>query len=320
MSRQGQAALHPVNVKVRKKTQWSAFAYLSPALISMTVLSIIPIFYTIYISFTNYNAMHFMSYQFVGFKNFITLLSPSNPLSTLFIPTLIWTLIFAVVTTLLNYFVGLFLAVLLNNKHMKEAPVYRSLLIIPWAVPALISVLAWQGLLNDSYGQINALLHTFGLPRIPWLTSPFWARVAVILVNLWAGFPYMMTVVLGALQAVPADLYEAGAIDGANWWQKFRYITTPAIWKITVPLVIPSFAFNFNNFNAVYLLTNGLPARSTNQFVGYTDILASAAYKMTLQFQRYDLSATISILLFIIVGLLSWIQMRSTGAFQEDEN
>ncbi|OFW77053.1 MAG: sugar ABC transporter permease [Alicyclobacillus sp. RIFOXYA1_FULL_53_8] len=320
MSHAGPSLGEQTQVKVRRKTQWIAFGYLSPALISMSILSIAPIFYTTYIAFTNYNASHFMNYSWVGLKNFVTLLNPSNPLSELFIPTLIWTIIFAVTTTMLNYAVGLFLAVILNNKNMKEAPIYRSLLIIPWAVPALISVLAWQGLLNDSYGQINALLQTLGIPAVPWLSSPFWARVAVILVNLWAGFPYMMTVSLGALQAVPNDLYEASAIDGAGWWQKFRYITTPAIWKITIPLVIPSFAFNFNNFNAVYLLTLGGPARSTNQFVGYTDILASAAYKMTLTFNRYDLSATISIILFVIVGLLSWIQMRSTGAFKEEDN
>ncbi len=303
--------------KPRRKVHWSAYGYLSPAIISISVLSLAPIAYTIYIAFTNYSAMHFQTYQFVGFKNFIDLMNPNNPLSTLFIPTLVWTFIFAMVTTLLNYLVGLFLAVILNNHNMREAAVYRAILIIPWAVPGLISMLAWQGLLNDSYGQVNALLHTLGLPSVPWLISPFWARIAIFMVNLWAGFPYMMTVSLGALQAVPNELYEAGSMDGAGWWQQFRNITVPEIWKITLPLVIPSFAFNFNNFNAVYLLTQGGPARSTNQFVGYTDILASAAYKMTLTFNRYDLAATISIILFIIVGFLSWVQMRYTHAFEE---
>lgn len=302
-----------------RKVDWSAYGYLAPALVSISVLSIAPVIYTVYIAFTNFNAMHFMNYQWVGLKNFIELLNPSDSLSQLFLPTFAWTLVFAVSTTLINYAVGLFLAILLNNRNMREATVYRSILIIPWAVPGLISILAWQGLLNDSYGQVNALLHALGLPAIPWLTSPFWARIAVLMVNLWAGFPYMMVVVLGALQAVPNELYEASAIDGAGWRHQFRYVTVPAIWRITVPLVIPSFAFNFNNFNAVYLLTSGGPPRSDNQFVGWTDILASAAYKMTLQFNRYDLAAAISILLFIIVGFLSWIQMRATKAFQEED-
>ncbi|XJZ26659.1 carbohydrate ABC transporter permease [Bacillota bacterium Lsc_1132] len=308
------------NFSKRRKVNWSAYGFLSPALISISVLSIAPILYTMYIAFTNFNSAHFLSYQWVGLKNFESILNPSNPLSTLFIPTLIWSLFFAVVSTLLNYFVGLTLAVILNNKNMREAAIYRSILIIPWAVPALISLLAWQGLLNDTYGQINALLQSIGLPRIPWLNDPTWAKVSIIMVNLWAGFPYMMTVCLGALQAVPNELYEASAMDGAKWFQQFRLITLPVIWKISLPLIIPSFAFNFNNFNAVYLLTQGNPARSDNQFVGYTDNLASAAYKMTLTFNRFDLSATISIILFIFVGVLSFIQMKYTRAFEESDN
>lgn len=311
------AASLPPTGRKKRKIQWIAYGYLSPALISISVLSILPIIYTVYIGFTNFNQMHFQSYSFVGLKNFKELLNPHNPMSTVFFPTLLWTVEFAVVTTLLNYFVGLLLAILLNNKNMKEAAIYRSLLIIPWAIPALITMLAWQGLLNDDYGQINALLHSIGLPRVPWLQDPFWAKMAIFMVNLWAGFPYMMTVSLGALQAVPGELYEASAIDGATWIKQFRYVTVPAIWKITLPLLIPSFAFNFNNFNAVYLLTTGGPARSTNQFVGHTDILASAAYKMTLTFNRYDLASAISIILFIIVAILSFLQMKYTKAFEE---
>lgn len=303
--------------KKRRKIQWISYAYLSPALISISILSLLPIAYTVYIAFTNYDAMHFQNFHFVGLQNFRELLNPNNQLSTVFIPTLIWTFEYALIVTLLNYFVGLFLAVLLNNRHMKEAAVYRAILIIPWAVPALISILAWKGLLNDSYGQINGLLHVFGLPAVPWMQNPFWAKIGIFIVNVWAGFPYMMTVCLGALQAVPSELYEAGSIDGAGWWQQFRYITVPEIWKISLPLIIPAFAFNFNNFNAVYLLNQGGPARSTNPFVGHTDILASAAYKMTLTFNRYDLASAISVILFVIVIVLSFIQMKYTKAFEE---
>lgn len=304
-------------MKTKKKVDWSAYGYLSPAIISISILSIAPILYTIYIAFTNFNGNHFTNFHWVGFQNFATLLNPNNPLSTLFIPTFVWTVFFAVVSTLLNYFVGLFLAMVLNNKNMKESAIYRSILIIPWAIPGLISLLVWQGLLNTSYGQINALLHVFGVHQIPWLDSPNWARFSIIMVNLWVGFPYMMLVSLGALQAIPHELYEASSIDGANWATQFRYVTLPEVWKISLPLLIPSFAFNFNNFNAVYLLTSGNPPRSDNQFVGYTDNLASAAYKLTLQFNRYDLSAAISIILFIIVGIFTVINMKYTKAFEE---
>ncbi|WP_245926350.1 carbohydrate ABC transporter permease [Sulfoacidibacillus thermotolerans] len=307
------------SVKKGSKTQKIAYLYMSPALITIAVLGIAPILYTIFIAFTDYNQMHFLNYHFVGLKNFISLLNPNNPLSAVFIPTFVWTLVYALLTTGFAYFIGLFLAVLLNNPHLREGIIYRTILIIPWAVPGMITMLVWQGLLNDSYGQINALLHTVGIPKIPWQSSPFWARFSVIMVNVWAGFPYMMTVCLGALQAIPSEIYEAAAIDGANWWQKFRWITIREIWSITLPLVIPSFAFNFNNFGGVYLLTGGGPARSDNPFVGQTDILASAAYKMTLDFNRYDLASAISIILFVIVGVISWLNMRYTGAFKEVE-
>lgn len=301
----------------RRRIDWIAYAYLGPALLTMAVLSIAPIVYNVIIAFTNFNQMHFQTYQFVGLANFKALFTPSNPMYSVFIPTLVWTFVWAISVTGLSYLVGLVVAILLNQKEMRESVVYRAILIIPWAVPTLITMLAWQGLLNDSYGQVNMVLHALGLPSIPWQTSPFWARLSMILVNVWAGFPYMMTVCLGALQAVPQELYEAADVEGANVWQRFRFITLPSIWKITLPLVIPSFAYNFNNFNASYLLTGGGPPRSDNPFVGYTDILASAAYKMTLNFNRYDLAATVSIVLFLIVGVLSWLNMRYTGAFKE---
>lgn len=301
----------------RRRGQGSALPFLFPALLTMSILSIAPIAYTIYISFTNFDAMHFLSYQFVGLQNFQQMFTAGSPLESIFLPTIVWTTVFAFVTTLLNYFVGLVLAVLLSNRHMHEAAVYRSLLVVPWAIPSLISILAWQGLLNHSYGQINAMLHAMGLARIAWLSNPFWARVAIIMVNLWAGFPYMMTVSLGALQAIPREMYESAEIDGASRMQQFKYLTMPQIWKLSLPLVIPSFAFNFNNFNAVYLLTAGGPPRPSNPFAGYTDILASAAYKMTLQFNKYDWAASISVILFIIVGILSFLQMHYTRAFEE---
>lgn len=304
--------------KKRKKIDWSAYGYLGPAIITISLLSIAPIIYNIYIAFTNFDANHFLNYQLVGFKNFKELFTPGDPLASVFLPTLLWTFIFAILATMLNYAVGLFLAVVLNNRKMVEAPIYRTLLIIPWAVPGLISMLIWKGLLNTSYGQVNALLHNlFGIAPIPWLDNPAWAHVSVIMVSVWAGFPYMMSVCLGGLQSIPQEQYEAASIDGATWFQTFKSITMPSVWKISLPLIIPTFAFNFNNFNAVYLLTGGGPARTDNQFVGSTDILASAAYKMTLQFNRYDWAAAISIFLFALVAGLSLINMKLTRAFEE---
>lgn len=290
---------------------------MSPALLSIAVLGIAPLLYTVYIAFTNYDQYHFTDYTFVGLKNFYDIIS--GPYLSVFEPVFVWTIVFAVVTTLANYVVGLFIAVLLNNEHMRESNLYRGLLIIPWAVPALISQLSWANLLNGSYGQINALLHLVHLGPVPWLTNAFWAKVSILMVNLWLGYPYMMSVCLGALQSVPKDLYEAAAMDGANWWQKFSFVTMPAIWKISLPLIIPSFAFNFNNFNAIYALTQGGPPRPDTSFAGSTDILISAAYNMTLVLNKFELAAALSVLVFILVGGISLINMKLSGAFEEVE-
>ncbi|MCL6454591.1 MAG: sugar ABC transporter permease [Alicyclobacillus sp.] len=312
--RSANARRHP-----HRKIQWSAYGYMSPAIVTMAVLSFLPMFFTIYISFTDWNEMHFMNYHFVGWKNYIELFSKNNPLSTAFVPTLVWTLVFTFLSTTLNYFVGLVLAVLVNDKALREARLYRTLLIIPWAIPALISTLSWQGLLNQHYGQINALLHLFHIPAVPWLDTPLWARISVILVNLWLSFPYFMTVCLGALQSIPTEQYDSAAIDGTSAWQRFAYITFPNVWRVSLPMLIPAYSATFNNFNIIFLLTGGGPARASTQFAGYTDILASSSYKVALQFNRYDLSATISVVLFVMIGLISVFNMRFTNAFKGED-
>ena len=201
---------------------------------------------------------------------------------------------------------------------MKESKIYRAVLIVPWALPSTIAILAWQGLLNEQYGGINNLLHTIGIAwNVPWLTNPFWARVGLIIVNVWLGFPYMMNVCLGGLQAISGEYYEAAKMDGASKFQCFKSITLPMVTKLSIPLVISSFAANFNNFGNIYMITQGGPARVDNQFAGYTDILASTTYKMTTWSNRYELSATFSVLIFIIVGTFTLINMRLSGSFKE---
>jgi len=223
-----------------------------------------------------------------------------------------------VLSTLLSYATGLILAILLNNKNMKESKIYRSLLIIPWALPSTIAILAWQGLLNEQYGGINNLLSTLGIAwNVPWLTDPFWARFGIIMVNVWLGFPYMMNVCLGGLQSISTEYYEAAKIDGASRFACFTKITLPMVTRLSLPLVISSFAANFNNFGNIYMITEGDPARIDNQFAGYTDILASVAYKMTTWSNRYELSATFSVLVFLIVGSLTLLNMKFSGSFKE---
>ena len=268
------------------------------------------------LSFTNYNMYHLNDFSFIGLKNYSTVFSGS--IKNVFFPVLGWTICFAVLSTLGSYFMGLVLAILLNNPHMKESKIYRSILIVPWALPSTIAILAWQGLLNEQYGGINNLLHAVGITwNVPWLTDPFWARLGIIIVNIWLGFPYMMNVCLGGLQAISGEYYEAAKMDGASRFQCFKNITLPMVTKLSVPLVISSFASNFNNFGNIYMITQGGPARMDNQFAGYTDILASTTYKMTTWSNRYELSATFSVLIFIIVGTFTMINMHLSGSFQE---
>ena len=301
---------------MRRKNNVKAYPYLLPALISILLVTVIPIIYTIVISFTNYNMYHLTDFSFVGFANYLEVFSGS--IKDVFFPVLGWTLCFAVISTLGCYSLGFLLAILLNNPRMKEAKIYRALLIVPWALPSTIAILAWQGLLNEQYGGINNFLQALGMTfQIPWLTDPFWARFGIIIVNIWLGFPYMMNVCLGGLQAISPEYYEAARIDGASRFQCFKAITLPVVTKLSVPLLISSFASTFNNFGNIYMITQGGPARIDNQFAGYTDILASTTYKMTTWSNRYDLSETFSVLVFLIIGTLTIINMKMSGAFKE---
>ena len=291
------------------------YLYLSPALISILVLTMIPMIYTVIISFTNYNLNNLVDYNFIGFDNYIQIVSGS--LKHVFLPVFLWNIIYALIATFASFILGLFLAMLLNNSDMRESKVYKSILIVPWSLPGAIAILSWKGLLNESYGGINAILNAIGIKNVSWLTDPFFARVAILIVGLWLAYPFMLNVCLGVLQSIDPCLYEASEIDGATNLKKFIYITMPGIFYGTLPLIITSFAGNFNNFGTAYLITAGNPARLDTQYAGYTDILMSAGYKLTTRNFRYDLAAALSVIIFIIVGSLTLINMKMSNAFKE---
>lgn len=296
-----------------------AMPYLLPALISILIFTIFPIIYTVYIAFTDYTIFTNGSPHFVGFKNFIEVFT--GPFKEVFFPVLAWNVIFALLSTGLTFLLGLVVAMAVNNPNMKERGIYRAILIIPWALPATVAVLSWQGLLNGSYGAINNLLihlHFISKP-IEWLTDPIMARISIIMVNVWLGFPYMMNVCLGALGAIPDSYYEAADVDGASKFLQFRKITLPSLAQTAYPLLISSFAFNFNNFGSAFLITEGGPPRIATQFAGYTDILASVNYKLSTQFGRFDIASTISIILFLVLATMSYYQMKMSGQFEEVE-
>ena len=228
----------------------------------------------------------------------------------------VWTIVYAFSSVFLTFFVGLMVALLFNVPRMRFRKVYRALLIIPYAIPGFLSILVWRGLLNEEWGAINTLT---GL-TIPWLTDPNWAKVSILLVNTWLGFPYMFLVATGALQAIPAELKEAASVDGANRPQIFRHVTMPLLLVAVGPLLVGSFSFNFNNFNQIYLLTEGGPSlQDSNSTAGATDILISYTYKLAMgvgKGNNYGLAAAVSILIFFIVGTLAFWSFRRSKALE----
>jgi len=298
------------------------YFYILPALLFMLALTIFPNLYSLYISFTNYSfPYHYQSYEWVGLANYWDILSGDE--IKVFAGLFIWTVIWAVGSVLGQVVLGLILALILNQKKLGGVKVYRTLFIIPWAIPAFISVLMWGGIL-DRDGFVNLMLTKFGLSGIEWLTRPLWAKFSVLLVNLWLGFPFMMSVSLGALQSIPQVVYEAADVDGASKLQQFLHITLPLLRSAMLPVLITSFAFNFNNFTGIYLLTTGGPdvagGPDAATPAGATDILVSYTYKLAFGQPNtafYGLACAYAVVIFLIIGVLSFANFKATGAFDD---
>jgi arabinogalactan oligomer/maltooligosaccharide transport system permease protein len=271
---------------------------------------------------------------FVGFQNYTSLLTNPNIRSD-FIRVFVWNIAFAFLSVMTTFFMGLVLA-LVFMKPLRGKRTYRSLMVLPYAIPAFISILVWAGLLNDQFGAINSLLHNFanlydtflswfGIHQthtfaIPWLQNPWWARVSVLLVNLWLGFPYFFLVCTGALTSIPADLTEAASVDGATPRQSFRKITLPLLLVAVGPLLVASFSYNFNNFTMIYLLTGGGPIVNPKSVAGATDILISYTYKLSFtagKGQQFGLASAVSILIFFLVAGFSVLAFRRTRVLED---
>jgi arabinogalactan oligomer/maltooligosaccharide transport system permease protein len=250
----------------------------------------------------------------VGFRNFATVLT--NPaVSRPFLSTFVWNLAFAVGSVFVTFALGVAIALALDSDRLRGKAAYRILLVLPYAMPSFAMLLVWRDMFNTDFGLINKL---FGLD-VDWLGGPWSARIAVILVQLWLGYPYMFLVATGALQAIPKEMNEAAEVDGASPWQRFRQVTLPLLLVALSPLLIASFAFNFNNFNAIYLTTEGGPFPADNPSVGATDLLITYTYRVAFGAAgaQYGLAAAISIFIFIIVAAISAVSFRRTRALEE---
>jgi arabinogalactan oligomer/maltooligosaccharide transport system permease protein len=252
----------------------------------------------------------------VGFENFSRFIdSPTirGPLFTVFL----WTVTFAFMSVFSTFVVGLFMALILDDPNIMGRRIIRSLLIIPYAIPGVISILVWKGMMNPNLG---VFANTLGI-TLPWFSDPFWAKVGILLVNLWLGYPYMMLICSGALQAIPSDIYEAAAVDGAGTTQRFWNITLPLLLVSVGPLLIASFTYNFNNFVVIEAFNEGgPPIPGTLTPAGYTDILISYTYRLAFGSGRgadYGLASAITIVIFVIVAAVTLLNFRMTGQWEE---
>jgi len=294
---------------------------ITPAFMFTIFFIVLPIVFTVAVAFTNYSSPNHLPprnlVDWVGFQNFKDIINLKIWNNT-FLHVGLWTIIFAVVTTTCNYFVGLMLALLTNSKGIKLKKVFRTIFILPYAIPAFISLLIMR-LAFSGPGPVNNMLASIGLEKIPFFTDPFMAKIMVLIICVWLGAPYFMALMSGVLTNIDMSLYEASEIDGATKWQQFSKITLPLVLFQTMPLLIMSFAYNFNNFAMIYLLTDGNPVNGSFKYAGDTDILISWIYKMTKDQNQYHMASVITIILFIFVAGISAFSFSKTKAFKEED-
>lgn len=253
---------------------------------------------------------------YIGFDNY-TRAFTNEAIRGPFMRVLVWNYVFAISSVFLTFVLGLGLAMALNHPAMRGQKIYRALLIIPYALPSFMTALLWAGMLNQEFGVINRMLGA----DIPWLRDPTLAKVSILLVNTWLGYPYFFLVSTGALQAIPNELKEASMVDGASPRQTFQRITFPMLMIAVAPLLIASFAFNFNNFNVIYLLNQGgPPIEGAITPAGHTDILISYTYRLAFESgsgAQWGFASAIAVLIFVMVATVSAISFRRTRALEE---
>ena len=309
----------------------NGFPYLLiiPSYIAMTFAIIFPVLVTLLIAFTNYDFQHLPPTKlldWVGVTNFTNIWRLSTFRSA-FGAVLGWTIIWALTASTVQIVIGIFTAIIANQPFIKGKRIFGVIFLLPWAVPAFITILTFSNMFNDSIGAINTqVIPLLGkvLPflnghLIPWKTDPTWTKVALIMMQGWLGFPYIYVLTLGILQSIPNDLYEAAYIDGANAWQKFRNITFPMILAVAAPTLISQYTFNFNNFSIMYLFNDGGPG-TVGGGAGSTDILISWIYRLTTgAAPQYSMAAAVTLIISLIVISISMIAFKKLHAFDMED-
>ena len=296
---------------------------MSPPFLTLTIFTIIPLFYMILMAFTNYSKVdeHLILFDWVGMDNFISLFDSSSTIGSQFWDVLQWTIIWAFFATFLNFFAGTIMAMIINRPTTRLKGLWRTVFSLTIAVPQFVSLLIIRTMLKDD-GAINRLLWSLGLVEngvnLPFFTNATWAKVVIIVVNLWVGIPYTVMQVTGILQNIPAEQYEAARIDCANVVQQFVHITLPYMIFVMTPYLITQFTGNINNFNIIFLLSGGGPT-DTGASAGKTDLLVTWLYKLSVDQQKYNLAAVIGIFTFVVLAVVALVTYRSSGSYKDEE-
>ena len=286
----------------KAKEKWKqtplAYLYVSPALLIMLGLVVWPIIYTFIISFTNLSLFHWENYEFVGFRNYGKVLGNINgDFYVILLRTVLWTLF----NVIIQLVVAMILALVLNMKNLKCKVVYRTLLILPWAIPTYISGLIWKGMFNRDFGAINLLLESMGMQKVAWLSTPLMGLISSGIANVWLAIPFMMIVCLGALQSIVPSLDEAAEIDGSSKWNSYWNITLPLMKPALLPAIILTTFVTFKQFDLVYLMTKGMN--------GQTDLVITYVYNKAFVSNNYSYASAFSVVVFAILLLLViWTQ------------
>lgn len=310
----------PRRARRNLRGNWYAWAMITPVVAVIGVLVLYPLAQGIVLSFTNATEANVgrtigvnevpATYEFVGLQNYIDILSGA---SGDFYSRLVWTIEWTVICVGLHYGLGLGLAMLLN-RAMRLRTMYRMLLILPWAVPPFVAAFGWRLILDGQGGVLNAVLGVVGIPGVDWLGQPFAAKVSVIMVNVWLGVPFMMVALLGGLQTIPKELYEAAEVDGATPWQRFRAVTLPGLRPVSGTVILLGTIWTFNQFPVIALLTGGGPG-------GATDILVTEAYQEAFRgIRNYSGAATygaiIASMLVVFASLYKrWLDRSSREVY-----
>ncbi len=301
------------NVTKKSSLSWThalwqsriAYVFVAPTVLVILLLVIYPLIQGIWFSFTDMNQFNMgsrftsPSYEFIGIRNYLDVFTGAG---TAFYQVLRQSIIFTFTSVFFHILIGLGLALLLNQK-LRGRTLFRTLLLVPWAVPSFVSAFSWRWLFNAEYGFFNLVLKKFGYTQIEWLSDPFWAMFAVIITNIWLGFPFMMVSFLGGLQSIPESLYEAAKVDGAGAIRRFFFITMPMLRSVTFTVMLLGIIWTFNLFHVIYLVTGGGP-------FGMTDILPTYTYMEAFQRWEFGMASTYGVIILSLLIVFTNIYSR----------